>query len=89
MKPTCAARGRLAPEVVILDPPRKGCDAALLDFLAEREVPRIVYISCSPDSLARDVAHLCTLGYQPDKITPVDLFPRTGHVESVVCLVRE
>lgn len=84
-----AARGRLAPEVVVLDPPRKGCDAALLDFLAEREVPRIVYISCSPDSLARDVAHLRALGYQPDKITPVDLFPRTGHVESVVCLVRE
>ena len=84
-----AARGRLSPAVVVLDPPRKGCDAQLLEFLAAREVPRIVYISCSPDSLARDVAHLVALGYHPDKVTPVDLFPRTGHVESVVCLTRK
>ena len=84
-----AARGRLSPAVVVLDPPRKGCDAQLLEFLAAREVPRIVYISCSPDSLARDVARLLTLGYTPDKVTLVDLFPRTGHVESVVCLTRK
>ena len=83
-----AARGTLHPDVVILDPPRKGCDAALLDFLAARGVPRIVYVSCGPDSLARDVAHLVRLGYTPGTVTPVDLFPRTGHVESVVCLTR-
>ena len=84
-----AARGQLAPAVVVLDPPRKGCHPQLLEFLAAREVPRIVYISCSPDSLARDVACLIELGYTPDKVTPVDLFPRTGHVESVVCLTRK
>ncbi len=82
------SRGTLHPDVVILDPPRKGCDASLLDFLARRGVPRIVYVSCGPDSLARDVAHLVALGYTPDRVTPVDLFPRTGHVESVVCLTR-
>ena len=84
-----AARGILHPDVVILDPPRKGCDKALLDFLAAREVPRIVYVSCGPDSLARDCAILRAHGYEIGKVTPVDLFPRTGHVESVVCLTRE
>ena len=84
-----AARGTLHPDVVILDPPRKGCDASLLHFLAGREVPRIVYVSCGPDSLARDCAILRDLGYEIGTVTPVDLFPRTGHVESVVCLTRK
>ncbi len=75
--------------MVILAPPRKGCDARLLRFLAEREVPRIVYVSCGPDSLARDCAILRELGYEIGTVTPVDLFPRTGHVESVVCLTRK
>ena len=83
-----AARGTLHPDVVILDPPRKGCDKALLDFLAARDVPRIVYVSCGPDSLARDCAILRTHGYEIGRVTPVDLFPRTGHVESVVCLTK-
>ena len=83
-----AARGTLHPDVVILDPPRKGCDASLLHFLAKREVPRIVYVSCGPDSLARDCAILRDLGYEIGAVTPVDLFPRTGHVESVVCLTK-
>ena len=79
---------RLAPDAVILDPPRRGADEALLRFLAAREIPKIVYISCNPDTLARDVAILSSLGYSFGEITPVDLFPRTGHVESVVCLTR-
>ena len=83
-----AAEG-IRPDVVVIDPPRKGCDASLLHFLAKREVPRIVYVSCGPDSLARDCALLRTLGYEIGTVTPVDLFPRTGHVESVVCLTRE
>lgn len=89
LAPVERVRGTLHPDVVILDPPRKGCDEALLRFLAARAVPRIVYVSCNPDSLARDVARLVALGYTPDKVTPVDLFPRTGHVESVVCLTRK
>ncbi len=88
LAPVEAQRGTLRPDVVILDPPRKGCDAALLHFLAAREVPRIVYVSCGPDSLARDCAILRELGYDIGTVTPVDLFPRTGHVESVVCLTR-
>lgn len=83
------ARGKLSPDVVILDPPRKGCDAALLHFLAERKVPRIVYVSCAPDTLARDVARLYALGYTAGNVTPVDLFPRTGHVETIVCLSKQ
>lgn len=82
-------RGRLFPDVVVLDPPRRGCDEALLRFLAARQVPRIVYISCGPDSLARDAARLCALGYEMSAVTPVDLFPRTGHVETVVLLSRK
>ncbi len=89
LAPVEAERGTLHPDVVILDPPRKGCDAALLRFLADRAVPRIVYVSCGPDSLARDCAILHGLGYEIGPVTPVDLFPRTGHVESVVCLTRK
>lgn len=89
LAPVEAERGILHPDVVILDPPRKGCDAQLLDFLAAREVPRIVYVSCNPDTLARDCAQLRALGYKIGTVTPVDLFPRTGHCECVVGLTRE
>ncbi len=75
-------------DVVILDPPRKGADETLLRYLAARGIPKIVYISCNPATLARDAATLLSLGYTLSEITPVDLFPRTGHVESVVCLTR-
>ena len=82
-------RGVLHPDVVILDPPRKGCDRQLLDFLAARRVPRIVYVSCGPDTLARDCAILREHGYEIGAVTPVDLFPRTGHVETIVCLCKQ
>lgn len=83
-----AARGAIYPDVVVLDPPRKGCEGALLDFLAARGVPRIVYISCNPASLARDAARLAANGYAVGAATPVDMFPRTGHIETV-CLLRK
>ena len=77
------------PTAVVLDPPRKGCDEALLSFLAnELRISRILYISCNPDTLARDARILSDYGYSLGAVTPVDLFPRTGHVESVVCLTR-
>lgn len=82
-------RGTLHPDVVVLDPPRKGCDEGLLRFLAARGVPRIVYVSCGPDTLARDCAVLRDLGYEIGEVTPVDLFPRTGHVETIVCLCKQ
>ena len=85
-----AIRGeKILPDVVIFDPPRGGCDEVLLRHVALTLSPRkIVYISCNPQTLARDTALLAPLGYTTDEVTPVDLFPGTGHVESVVRLER-
>ena len=85
-----AQRGApILPDVVILDPPRKGCDAKLLSYIASLSPTKIVYISCNPDTLARDCRLLTDLGYTLGTVTPVNLFPRTSHVESVVCLKRQ
>ncbi len=81
--------GSLDGATVILDPPRKGSTPELITYLAERNFNRIVYISCNPDTLARDCALFRALGYTVGTVTPVDLFPRTGHVESVVLLNRD
>ena len=77
----------LKPDVVILDPPRKGCDKDLLYTVANNFSPeRIVYVSCDVATLARDIKILGELGYAIKEYTPVDLFPRTAHVETVVML---
>lgn len=77
-------------DVVILDPPRKGCDGALIPVLCKRIKPeRIVYISCNPATLARDCAEFEKNGYIFKEATPFDLFPRTGHVETVALLESE
>ena len=77
------------PSAGVLDPPRKGCVPTLLSFLAhDLKIPKILYISCNPDTLARDAKILSDYGYDIGAVTPVDLFPRTGHVESVVCFKR-
>ncbi len=77
-------------DVVLLDPPRKGCDEAVLQIVAGDFCPqRIVYVSCAPATLARDAARLRTLGYLLDEVTPVDLFPRTAHVECVALFIKE
>ncbi len=84
------ARAGQKPDVVLLDPPRKGCDEALLETVAHDFAPeRIVYISCDPATLARDAARLQALGYPLREVTPVDLFPRTAHVECVALFTRE
>lgn len=84
-----AERGApIHPDVVVLDPPRRGCDEALLSYVASLAPSRIVYISCNPETLARDAKFLTANGYAMGPVTPVDLFPCTGHVESVVCLTR-
>ena len=76
-------------DVVMLHPPRKGCDSELLSTVALDFKPqRIVYISCNDATLARDCARLAELGYNLVKLTPVDLFPRRGHIESVARLDR-
>ncbi len=74
-------------DAVILDPPRKGCSPELLEKLRAIVPKRIVYISCNPDTLARDIA-LLDGAYKCDAVTPVDMFPRTGHCEAVCLLKR-
>lgn len=74
--------------LVMLDPPRKGCGERLMRFLSEMNIERILYISCNPYSLATDMKVLLDCGYTPSDVLPVDMFPRTGHVETVVLLSK-
>lgn len=77
-------------DVVILDPPRKGCEEALLKTVANDFMPeRIVYVSCDVATLARDTAILETLGYNLQEYTPVDLFPRTAHCECAAKFIKK
>ena len=76
--------------MVIVDPPRKGLEDELPEFIATEFMPeRIVYVSCDPATLARDAAKFEASGYKVKKIVPVDLFPRTHHVETVALLSRQ
>lgn len=79
---------KIKPNVVILDPPRAGTSDKLIGFIAKLQPERVVYVSCNPQTLARDIAEFIKHGYHPGTVTPVDMFPMTGHVESVVCLTR-
>ncbi len=88
LKKAAEEKGSLTNAVVVLDPPRKGTTPELIEGIAAHGVPRVVYVSCNPDTLARDCAIFAQCGYKIGTVTPVDLFPRTGHVESVVCLER-
>ncbi|MDO4608211.1 MAG: 23S rRNA (uracil(1939)-C(5))-methyltransferase RlmD [Clostridia bacterium] len=81
---------KIKTDVVILDPPRKGCDKALLNLVAHDFAPeRIVYVSCDVATLARDTAILTDLGYKLKEYTPVDLFPRTAHTECAALLTKK
>ena len=82
-----AAEG-LHPDVIILDPPRKGCDEATLSAVAAMSPRRVVYVSCNPSTAARDAKWLEEHGYHAEKVQPVDLFPRTKHVECVIALSK-
>ena len=75
--------------MICVDPPRKGLAPGVADILADMAPERIVYVSCDPATLARDVKLLGGRGYRPVRAQAVDLFPRTAHVETVVCLTRE
>jgi 23S rRNA (uracil1939-C5)-methyltransferase len=75
-------------DVVIVDPPRKGLDKGLIEHLTALSPRKIVYVSCDPATLARDLAVFYENGWQIGTLQPVDMFPRTGHVESVVSLTR-
>ena len=75
-------------KVFSIDPPRKGCEPALIERIGQISPRRVVYVSCNPDTLARDVALFARQGYALRELTPADLFPRTGHVECVGWLER-
>ncbi len=75
-------------ETAVLDPPRKGCEPEVLEALKEARIPRLVYVSCNPSSLARDLAILAEGGYELREVQPVDMFPHTSHVECVTLMSR-
>lgn len=80
------SNGALRADVVTLDPPRKGCDEKLLETVIQMEPKRIVYVSCDPATLARDLKYLCGKGYEMKRVRACDMFGHSGHVESIVLL---
>ncbi|MFX4262494.1 23S rRNA (uracil(1939)-C(5))-methyltransferase RlmD [Pelotomaculum propionicicum] len=85
--PELAALG-LRPDVVVLDPPRAGCGREALGAVVEMWPPRVIYVSCDPGTLARDLGYLTAMGYRTLEVQPVDMFPWTRHVETVVLMSR-
>ena len=79
-------RSRARADVIVVDPPRKGCDEALLDTIVKMQPEKVVYVSCDPATLARDLKVLCGKGYELERVRAVDMFPMTVHVETVVML---
>ena len=78
----------IAPDVIVVDPPRKGLTPELIDTIAAMRPDRVVYVSCDPATLARDLSVFNEKNYSVKEITPVDMFPRTAHVEAVVMMSR-
>lgn len=78
----------LNPDVIVVDPPRKGCEPEFLEAMVEMEPKRIVYVSCNPSTLARDLRILEDGGYETKEVQPVDMFPQTNHVELVALMSR-
>ena len=84
--PALYGKGELKADVIVVDPPRKGCDEALLETITLLAPKKLVYVSCNPATLARDIAYLGERGFAVKKIQPVDQFPATVHVETCVLL---
>lgn len=82
-------RNGVRPDVIVLDPPRAGCGEPVLRAIAQSKPKRVVYVSCNPATLARDLAYLDAHGYAVTKVQPVDMFSRTHHVEAVTQLIRK
>jgi len=86
--PELVEHGRKA-DAVILDPPRAGADKDVLTAIAQSGAKRVVYVSCNPETLARDIKLLAEHGYRVEKVQPVDMFPQTAHVETVVLMSKK
>lgn len=82
-------RDGIRPDVVVLDPPRRGCEKGLLDAVVSMQPERVVYVSCNPATLARDLKYFANKGYSTLEAQPIDLFPHTAHVEAAVLLQRQ
>jgi len=76
------------PDTIVIDPPRAGCDEKLLQTLVTAAPARLVYVSCNPATLARDLKFLTAHGFTVQEVQPVDMFPHTAHVECVVLMSR-
>jgi 23S rRNA (uracil1939-C5)-methyltransferase len=79
----------IKPQVIVVDPPRAGCELKVLQTFAQMQPERIVYVSCNPSSLARDLAALGEMGYVTREVQPADMFPQTFHVECVALIERK
>ena len=86
-KEVAAGRNATA-DVIVVDPPRKGCDAMCLETILKMQPKRVVYVSCDSATLARDLKILCEGGYELKKVRAVDQFAHTGHVETVVLMSK-
>ena len=80
------SRGTMYADVIVVDPPRKGCEESLLNTIVKMKPKRVVYVSCDPGTLARDLKYLVGEGFEVEKVQPVDMFGHSGHVETVVRL---
>ena len=87
-KEVAAGRNATA-DVIVVDPPRKGCDAMCLETILKMQPKRVVYVSCDSATLARDLKILCEGGYELKKVRAVDQFAHTGHVETVCLLSKK
>lgn len=76
-------------DAIVVDPPRKGCDKMLLDTIDEMNIPKLIYVSCDPATLARDLKYMREKGYEISKIQPVDMFPMTSNIENIAILYRK
>ena len=76
-------------DVIVVDPPRKGCDEERLKTIAAMKPEKVVYVSCDPGTMARDLKYLSENGFEVKEIQPVDMFPVTSHVECVVLIERK
>lgn len=82
-------RNQIYADVIVVDPPRKGCDEKCLETIVKMSPNRVVYVSCNSSTLARDVKYLEERGYRTERVRCVDMFPHSGHVETVVLLSRK